>query len=94
VVLLDILRRRRALLAVRILRRRGAGPLVGARKTVLLLVLRVLVCGHVRARLLGRWRREGGVHLRGQVSGRPGRLWQAQRLGRKVRGALHTADKR
>ena len=68
-VLLDILRWGRALLAVRILRRRGARPLVGARKTILLLVLRVLVCGHVRARLLRRWRREGGVHLRLRSAG-------------------------
>jgi hypothetical protein len=78
VVLLDILRWGRALLAVRILRRRGARPLVGARKTILLLILRVLVCSHVRARLLRRWRREGGVHLGGQVSGRSDSLWQAR----------------
>lgn len=63
VVLLDVLWRR-GLLAVRILRRRGARPLVGAWQTVLLLVLRVLgVGGHVGARLLGRRRREGRVHL-------------------------------
>lgn len=78
VMLLDILRWGRALLAVRVLRRRGARPLVGAWKTILLLVLRVLVCGHVRARLLGRWRRESGVHLRGQVSRRSDSLWQAR----------------
>ena len=49
VLLLDILWRR-ALLAVRVVRRRGARPLVGAWQAVLLLVLRVLVGGHVRAR--------------------------------------------
>ena len=81
-VLLDILRRRgRALLSIRILRRRGTRPLVGAWETILRLVLRVLVGGHVRARLLGgRWR-EGGVHLRGE---------QCQRAVRylKVRATL------
>lgn len=79
VVLLDVLGRgRRALLAVRVLRRRGARPLVGAGQTVLLLVLRVLVGGHVRARLLRRRRRQCGVHLSRAVSagGRAaGSLW-------------------
>lgn len=75
VVLLDVLRRR-GLLAVWILRRRRACPLVGAWQAVLLLllllrvVLGVLVGGHVGARLLRRGRgREGGVDLGGgQVS--------------------------
>ena len=79
VLLLDILWRR-ALLAVRVVRRRGARPLVGAWQAVLLLVLRVLVLvgGHVRARLLGGRRREGRVHLARAVSAGGGRLmlWQ------------------
>ena len=70
VVLLDILWRR-GLLAVGVLRRRGTRPLVRAWQTILLLVLRVLVGGHVRARLLWWRRREGRVHLaRAEVSGR------------------------
>lgn len=73
-VLLNILRRWR-LLAIWILRRRCARPLVGARQTVLLLVLRVLVGSHVRARLLRGRRREGGVHMRGRRGiGAVGRL--------------------
>ena len=89
-VLLDILRwRRRALLAVRILRRRGARPLVGARKTILLLVLRVLVGSHVRARLLERRRREGGVYLHRAGQRAVRQLVAGATLGRKVRGALH-----
>lgn len=77
VLLLDILWRR-ALLAVRVVRRRGARPLVGAWQAVLLLVLRVLVGGHVRARLLGWRRREGRVHLARAMSAGGGRLmlWQ------------------
>jgi hypothetical protein len=77
VLLLDILWRR-ALLAVWVVRRRGARPLVGAWQAVLLLVLRVLVGGHVRARLLGGRRREGRVHLARAVSAGGGRLmlWQ------------------
>jgi hypothetical protein len=77
VLLLDVLWRR-ALLAVRVVRRRGACPLVGAWQAVLLLVLRVLVGGHVRARLLGRGRREGRVHLARAMSAGGGRLmlWQ------------------
>lgn len=72
-VLLDVLRRRRrALLAVGVLRRRGACPLVGARQAVLLLVVRVLVGGHVGARLLRRRGREGGVHLGGSAGGQAG----------------------
>lgn len=75
VLLLDILWRR-ALLAVRVVRRRGARPLVGAWQAVLLLVLRVLVLvgGHVRARLLGRRRREGRVHLARAMSAGGGQL--------------------
>ena len=92
-MLLDILRwRRRALLAVRILRRRGARPLVGARKTVLLLVLRVLVGGHVRTRLLGRGRRER-VHLVEQVSWRSGSLWQERRWAGTAEGRCTHADR-
>ena len=89
VLLLDILWRR-ALLAVRVVRRRGARPLVGAWKTILLLVLRVLVGSHIRARLLGWRRREGGVHLgrAGQMAIR--QLMAGTTLGRKDRGALHT----
>lgn len=64
VVLLDILRLG-SLLAIRILRWRPTIPLVGARKTVGLLVLRMLVGSHVRTRLLGgrRRRRESRAHL-------------------------------
>jgi hypothetical protein len=86
VLLLDVLGRRgRALLAIWILGRRGARPLVGPWQAILLLVLWVLVGGHVRARLLGRRGRERGVHLRGAVSAGDGQLMAASR----VRGALH-----
>ena len=63
-VLLDILRGRRLLLAVWVLRRRTPIPFVGPRKSVGLLVLRMLVGSHVRSRLLGRRRWKGGAHLR------------------------------
>lgn len=63
VVLLDILRRRRWLLAVRVWRRRGARPLIGAWQAVGLLVLVLRMLGHVGSGLLGRRRRERGVHL-------------------------------
>lgn len=61
-VRLDILRLR-LLLAVWILRWRPAIPLVGARKTVGLLVLRMLVGSHVWTRLLGRRRWKSRAHL-------------------------------
>lgn len=65
-VLLDILRWRRRLLAVWVCWWRSACPLVGAGQAVgrlllLLLILRML--SHVGSRLLGRRRRECGVHL-------------------------------
>ena len=88
VVLLDILRRW-GLLAVGVLRRRGARPLVGARKTVLLLILWVLVGGHVRARLLGR-RREGRVHLGGAASAGGQAAYGSNEVGQEgARGVAH-----
>jgi hypothetical protein len=63
VMLLDILRRRGRLPAIWILRRRAPIPLVGPRKTVGLLVLRMLVGSHVGAWLLRWWRWEGGAHM-------------------------------
>lgn len=91
VVLLDVLRRR-LLLAVWILLRRGACPLVGAGQTVLLLVLRVLVGSHVRARLLRRGRRKGGVDLGRRLGTEQGssagsRCWTYMR-GRRRIGAV------
>ena len=64
VLLLDILRRRRWLLAIWVWWRRSARPLIGARQAIrlrLLLVVRML--GHVRSGLLGRRRGQRGVHL-------------------------------
>jgi hypothetical protein len=65
VVLLDILRWWRRLLSIWVWRRRSTRPFIGAWQTVrlrvLVLVLRML--GHVGSRLLGRRRRERGVHL-------------------------------
>lgn len=60
-LLLPILRRWRGLLAIRVLRRWAASPLIGARQAILLRVLRVLLMGHVRTGLMGR--REGRVHM-------------------------------
>jgi hypothetical protein len=62
VLLLHILRWWWRLLAVRVLRRRSARPLIGARQAIWLLLLVVRMLGHVGSRLLGRWR-ERGVHL-------------------------------
>lgn len=97
VVLLDVLWRG-GLLAVRVLRRRGARPLVGAWETVRLLVLRVLVGGHVRARILGGRRRERRVHMRGRRRiGAVGGLLRGRRLPVRVRvhggggGVVHCA---
>jgi hypothetical protein len=65
VVLLDILRWWRRLLSIWVWRRRSTRPFIGAWQTVrlrvLVLVLRML--GHVGSRLLGRRRRERGVHM-------------------------------
>ena len=63
VMLLDVLRRWRRLLAVWIWRRRSAGPLIGAWQAVGLLVLVLRMLGHVGPGLLGRWRWERGAHL-------------------------------
>jgi hypothetical protein len=61
-LLLPILRWWWRLLAVWVLRRRSARPLIGAGQAIWLLLVVVRMLSHVGSRLLGR-RRERGVHL-------------------------------